>query len=740
MDHSKYRTIDGNEAVASIAYRLSEVIALYPITPSSPMGEHADDWSSLQRPNLWGTVPQIIEMQSEAGAAGAVHGALQAGALATTFTASQGLLLMLPNLFKIAGELTPFCMHVAARSVATHALSIFGDHTDVMMARGTGFALLSSASVQEAQDFAAIAHATTLATRIPVLHFFDGFRTSHEIAKIQILEDASLRDLIDPRWIHAHRERRLSPDRPVLRGTSQNPDTFFQAREAINPIYDRFPVHLERVMSRFAELTGRQYGLFEYHGHAEAEQVIVLMGSGGECVHETIDWLLERGEKVGVLKVHLFRPWSSDHFLKALPRTVKALAVLDRTKEPGSVGEPLLLEVSGALLEAYTKGSLPCMPKVLGGRYGLSSREFTPAMVRAIYQEMSKATPRTRFTVGICDDVTQLSLDVDDSLDIESSDVVRALFFGLGSDGTVSSNKASIKIIGEETEWFAQGHFVYDSKKSGSTTTSHLRFGPRPIRSTYQISSADFIAIHDPKILLRLDVLGRARQGATILLNTSTPRDRIWEEFPREVQQSLIERQCRLFAIDAYRVAESSGLGRRINTVMQVCFFSLARVLPEEEAIRQIKKSIENTWSKRGEEIVKRNQDAVDASLAELHEIALPQQVTSSLTRLPGVPDHAPDFVQRVTRLIIEGHGDRLPVSAFPIDGTWPTGTSRYEKRAIALEIPIWESDLCIQCNRCVMICPHAAIRAKVFTPEARSCLPESFPAVDAKCQKTSMD
>ncbi len=553
------------------------------------------------------------------------------------------------------------------------------------------------------------------------------------MAKIQILEDASLRELIDPNWIHAHRERRLSPDRPVLRGTSQNPDTFFQAREAINPLYDRFPDHMERVMARFAELTGRQYDLFEYHGHPEAERVIVLMGSGAECVHETIDWLLEQGDKVGVVKVHLFRPWSSDHFLKALPGTVKTLAVLDRTKEPGSVGEPLLLEVSGALLQAHTKGILPFMPKVLGGRYGLSSREFTPAMVHAIYQEMSKATPRTRFTVGICDDVTQLSLDFDDSLDIESSDVVRALFFGLGSDGTVSSNKASIKIIGEETEWFAQGHFVYDSKKSGSMTTSHLRFGPRPIRSTYQISSADFIAIHDPKILVRLDVLERARQGATVLLNTSTPRDRIWEEFPREVQQTLMERQCRLFAIDAYRVAESAGLGRRINTVMQVCFFSLARVLPEEEAIRQIKKSIENTWRKRGEEIVKRNQDAVDAALVELHEIALPQQVTSSLTRVPAVPEDAPDFVQRVTRLIIEGHGDRLPVSAFPIDGTWPTGTSRYEKRSIAQEIPIWESDLCIQCNRCVMICPHAAIRAKIFTSDARSCLPTSFPVVAAK-------
>lgn len=730
MDRRKFKTLDGNEAVASIAYRLSEVIAVYPITPASPMGEHADDWSSLSLPNLWGAIPQIVEMQSEAGAAGAIHGALQSGALVTTFTASQGLLLMLPNLFKIAGELTPFCMHVAARSVATHALSIFGDHSDVMTARGTGFALLASGSVQEAQDLAAIGHAATLATRIPVLHFFDGFRTSHEIAKIAVLEDRDLISLVDSQRLGEHRERRLTPDHPVIRGTSQNPDTFFQSREAANPFYNAFVDHLEKVMRQFEELTGRAYHAFDYYGHPEAERVLVIMGSGAECAHETVDWLLGQGERIGVLKVRLFRPWSTEHFLSALPATVRHLAVLDRTKEPGASGEPLLVEISAALLEAAARGRLTQLPRVIGGRYGLSSREFTPAMVRAVFGELAKDVPKTRFTVGVRDDVTNLSLEIDESFDVESPDVVRAVFYGLGSDGTVSSNKASIKILGEETELFAQGHFVYDSKKAGSTTVSHLRFGPQPIRSTYQIAKADFVAIHDPSFLLRLDVLERAGDGATILLNTPTPREKVWDELPLEAQKTMLERHCRLFVIDAYRVAEAAGLGRRINTVMQVCFFSLARVLPEADAIARIKESIAATWGKRGPEVVKRNVEAVDATLADLHEVNLPAATSSTRTRRPAVPESAPDFVQRVTRLILEGHGDQLPVSAFPPDGTWPTGTSRYEKRAIALDIPIWEADICVQCNRCVMICPHSAILAKVYEPAALATAPPSFPSV----------
>jgi len=716
---SEERTLDGNEAVASVAYRLSEVVAIYPITPASPMGEYADDWSALRRGNLWGAVPEIIEMQSEGGAAGVVHGALQGGALVTTFTASQGLLLMLPNLFKIAGELTPFCMHVAARSVATHALSIFGDHSDVMAARGTGFALLASGSVQEAQDLAAIGHAVTLAARIPVLHFFDGFRTSHEVAKIATLNDDVLSQLIDPRLVEAHRGRRLTPEHPVVRGTSQNPDAFFQSREATNPFYEAFGDHFDQALRRFETLTGRRYQAFDYHGHPAADRVIVLMGSGAECAHETVDWLLDRGERVGVVKVRLFRPFLLQRFLAALPSTVKHVAVLDRTKEPGSTGEPLLLEVSGALLEALTSGLLPRLPRIIGGRYGLSSKEFTPAMVKSVFDELQRETPKPRFTVGIRDDMTHLSLDVLEDFDIEPSDVVRAVFYGLGADGTVSSNKASIKIIGEQTEHYAQGHFVYDSKKAGSITVSHLRFGPRPIRSSYQISRADFVAVHDPGFLDRLEVLERARDGAVVLLNTSTPTEQVWESLPREAQETLLARHCRLFAIDAYRVAEAAGLERRINTVMQVCFFALARVLPVEKALEQIKISIAATWGKRGAEVVRRNVAAVDAALAGLHEVPLPTSATASRHRQLAVPASAPDFVQRVSRLLLEGHGDQLPVSAFPPDGTWPTGTSKFEKRGIALEIPIWESDLCVQCNRCAMICPHSAIRAKVYEPQS---------------------
>ncbi|MCR8914558.1 pyruvate:ferredoxin (flavodoxin) oxidoreductase [Marinobacter panjinensis] len=725
-----FQTLDGNEAVASVAYRLSETIAIYPITPASVMGEHADDWAALGKPNLWGQVPGVVEMQSEAGAAGAMHGALQAGSLVTTFTASQGLLLMLPNLFKIAGELSPFCMHVAARSVATHALSIFCDHSDVMSARGTGFALLASGSVQEAQDLAAIGHAVTLESRIPVMHFFDGFRTSHEIDKIVALSDEDLQALVSHDGVEAHRDRRMTPDRPVIRGTSQNPDAFFQSREATNPFYQAFPERLEAVLARFGDITGRRYQLFDYVGHPEAERVVILMGSGAECAHETVEWLVEQGQKVGVLKVRLFRPFASDRFLQALPDTVKHLAVLDRTKEPGAQGEPLLLEVSGALMEAYSRGDRQVLPRVIGGRYGLSSREFTPAMVCAVFDQLNEPSPKTRFTVGVRDDVTHLSLDVDSELDIESPKTRRALFFGLGADGTVSSNKSSIKILGEGTDLFAQGHFVYDSKKSGATTVSHLRFGPLPIRSSYQIRQAQFVAVHAPQFLERFDVLEHAASGATVLLNVPWPPDQVWDRLSVEAQRILVERKAHLFVIDAAEVAEKAGLERRINTVMQVCFFALDDILPRDEAIAHIKESIRQTWGRRGPEVVRRNVEAVDSALANLHEVTVPGEVTATRSRPPRVPEDAPDFVQKVTRLLMDGQGEKLPVSAFPPDGTWPTGTSQYEKRSIALEIPIWESDLCVQCNFCAMICPHTAITSKVFEPEAGKGAPDTFEAV----------
>ncbi|MGF2734331.1 pyruvate:ferredoxin (flavodoxin) oxidoreductase [Marinobacter sp. DUT-1] len=725
-----FQTLDGNEAVASVAYRLSETIAIYPITPASVMGEHADDWAALGRPNLWGQVPSVVEMQSEAGAAGAVHGALQSGSLVTTFTASQGLLLMLPNLFKIAGELSPFCMHIAARSVATHALSIFCDHSDVMTARGTGFGLLASGSVQEAQDLAAIGHAVTLEARVPVMHFFDGFRTSHEISKIAALSDEQLQGLVSHEGVDAHRARRMTPDRPVVRGTSQNPDAFFQSREATNPFYQAFPEKLEAVMERFAEVTGRRYQLFDYVGHPEAERVVILMGSGAECAHETVDWLLEQGEKVGVLKVRLFRPFATDRFLAALPDTVEHLAVLDRTKEPGAQGEPLLLEVSGALMEAWSRGERQTLPRVIGGRYGLSSREFTPAMVSAIFDELKAEGPKTRFTLGVRDDVTRLSLEVDEELDIESPKTRRALFFGLGADGTVSSNKASIKILGEGTDLFAQGHFVYDSKKSGATTVSHLRFGPLPIRSSYQIRKAQFVAIHAPQFLERFDVLEHAADGATVLLNVPWSKDETWDRLSVEVQRVLVERKARLYVIDAAEVAEKAGLERRINTVMQVCFFALADILPKDEAIARIKDAIRETWGRRGPEVVRRNVEAVDSALDNLHEVPVPDEATATRPRPPRVPEDAPDFVQKVTRLLMDGQGDKLPVSAFPPDGTWPSGTSQYEKRSIAQEIPIWESDLCVQCNFCAMICPHTAITSKVFDPEAARNGPETFETV----------
>jgi len=719
-------TIDANEAVASVAYRLSEVVAIYPITPASPMGEHAEEWSVTRRPNLWGSVPDVVEMQSEGGAAGALHGALQAGALATTFTSSQGLLLMIPNLFKIAGELTSLCMHVAARSVATHALSIFGDHSDVMAARGTGFAMLASGSPQEAVDLAAIAHAATLRSRVPFLHLFDGFRTSHEIQKIATIDDATLDALVDDAALAAHRARALSPDHPVIRGTAQNPDTFFQAREAANPFHDACPAVVADTMAQFAELTGRRYRLFDYVGHPDAERVVVMMGSGAECAHEVVDHLVARGEKVGLVKVRLFRPFSMDALVAVLPASVGSVAVLDRTKEPGSAGEPLLLDVTAALVDAVNRSTLAVLPRVIGGRYGLSSKEFDPPMVKAVFDELAAGSPRWRFTVGINDDITHLSLPVDDTFATEPAGVRRAVFFGLGADGTVSSNKASIKIIGETTALQGQGYFVYDSKKSGAATVSHLRFGPDTIRSTYQIRQAELVAVHDPGLLDRLDVLERAAPGATVLLNLPGDLDGAWDRLPRRVQEALIVKGCRLFVIDAERIADRFGLGRRINTIMQTCFFALAEVLPADTAISAIKASVETTWGRRGPEIVRRNVEAIDAALAELHELTIPATATAAAAR-PTVPADAPDFVQRVTRLILEGHGDQLPVSAFPPDGTWPTGTSRYEKRAIALTIPIWEPDLCVQCNRCSMICPHTAIVTKVFEPAHLDGAPASF-------------
>jgi pyruvate-ferredoxin/flavodoxin oxidoreductase len=730
VEHGEAAVLDANEAVATVAYRLSEVVAIYPITPASAMGEHADEWSAKGRPNLWGAVPRVVEMQSEGGAAGAVHGALQAGALVTTFTASQGLLLMLPNLYKIAGELTPCCIHVAARSIATHALSIFGDHSDVMATRGAGWALLASGSPQEAQDLAAIGHAATLAARVPFLHFFDGFRTSHEIQKIVPVDDDVLTALLDSDAIAAHRDRALDPNHPVARGTSQNPDAFFQGREATNPFYDQCPTIAAGTMERFAALTGRRYQLFDYVGHPEAERVVVMMGSGAECAHETVDALVARGERVGLVKVRLYRPFAMDAFVDALPSSVRSIAVLDRTKEPGATGEPLLLDVTAALADSVTAGTRPGLPRILGGRYGLGSKEFTPPMVKAAFDELDAERPRTRFTLGITDDVTGLSLTTDDSFDTEPPDVSRAVFYGLGSDGTVSANKATIRIIGDATDHACQGHFVLDSKKAGSTTVSHLRFGPAPIRSTYLIRRAGFVAVHDPGFLDRLDVLERADQGATVLVNAPVPAEEVWATLPIEAQETLIERGCRLFAIDAHRLAEEHGLGRRINTIMQACFFALSDVLPVEEALTRMKDSVASTWGRRGPEIVRRNTAAIDDAVAALHEIPVPALADATRRRRPGVPPDAPDFVQRVTRLLLEGHGDRLPVSAFPPDGTWPTGTSRYEKRAIALDLPIWEPDLCVQCNRCSMICPHAAILTKVFDPTAAADAPASFRSV----------
>ena len=721
--------VDGNEAAASVAHRLSEVIAIYPITPSSAMGELSDEWSAAGRRNVWGLVPTVVEMQSEGGAAGAVHGALQAGCLATTFTASQGLLLMVPNMYKIAGELTPFAMHVAARTLATHALSIFGDHSDVMACRQTGFAMLASGSVQEAQDFAAIAHAATLASRIPFLHFFDGFRTSHEIAKITPLEDETLRALVPDALVAAHRARALTPDRPVVRGTAQNPDVFFQAREAGNLFVAACPGIVQQTMEQFARLTGRAYRLFDYAGHPEADRVLVLMGSGSEVAHETVDWLVGRGEKVGVLKVRLFRPFSILDFVAALPPSVRKIAVLDRTKEPGSVGEPLYQDVVTALREARDNGDMEGRedPRVVGGRYGLSSKEFTPAMIAGVFEELQRPAPKNHFTVGIVDDVTGMSLPWDRDLDIEPESVVRAVFYGLGADGTVSANKNTIKIIGGETAHSAQGYFVYDSKKSGAMTISHLRFGPGPIRSSYLIGKASFVGCHQFEFLLRYDVLEHAADGADLLVNCPGDPSGVWDRLPRDVQEQILAKRIRVHAIEAGKVAREAGMAGRVNTIMQACFFAISGVLPREEAIDRIKKAIVKTYAKKGKEVLERNLAAVDRAIENLVTLELPSQATSTVARIPPVTAGAPEFVQRVTAAMIAGRGDMLPVSAFPPDGTWPVGTSRYEKRNIASQIPVWEESLCIQCNKCALVCPHAAIRAKVYPPDLLATAPPTF-------------
>ncbi len=748
-------TTDGNDAAVRVAYKLSEVVAIYPITPSTPMGEQADAWGAAGQPNLWGTVPQVQEMQSEAGAAGAIHGALQTGALTTTFTASQGLLLMIPNMYKIAGELTPAVFHVASRAIAAQGLSIFGDHQDVMAARATGWAMLCSGSVQEAHDLALIAHAATLKSRVPFIHFFDGFRTSHEINTIELLEDDDLRALVDPEWILAHRGRGLSPERPFIRGTAQNPDVYFQARESVNPFYDELPEIVQGLMDQLAARTGRRYRLAEYHGAPDAERVIVIMGSGGETVEETVRYLCARGEKVGVLRVRLFRPFPMEQVLQALPATVKAIAVLDRTKEPGSAGEPLYLDVLAALTRhpaagirypgagngQRNAGAIPPTAgcRVIAGRYGLASKEFTPAMVQAVFGELAKAAPKQRFTVGVEDDVTFLSLPVDPAFSIEGEETARCIFWGLGSDGTVGANKDSIKIIGDLSGEFAQGYFVYDSKKSGSVTISHLRFGPHPIRAPYLITDASFVACHQFSFLERLDVLRHARPGATFLLNSPYGPEEVCARIPYEVREELRAKQLRFYVVDASRVARENGMGGYINRIMQTCFFALGSGLPRAVAIDQIKASIKKAYAEYGPGTVERNLKAVDDTLANLYQVTVPDErhpalaAASDLRRRPPVSPDAPLLVREVLGAMVAGEGDALPVSALPVDGTYPSGTAQWEKRNIALEIPVWDPELCIQCGKCTIVCPHSAIREKVYDRTLLAEAPESFPSTDAK-------
>jgi pyruvate-ferredoxin/flavodoxin oxidoreductase len=720
-------TVDGNEAAASVAYRLNEVCCIYPITPSSPMAELADEWSSQGRPNIWGTVPLVVEMQSEGGAAGALHGALQGGTLATTFTASQGLLLMIPNMYKIAGELTAAVIHVAARSLAAQGLSIFGDHSDVMAVRQTGFALLASASVQEAHDLALVAQAATLSTRVPFVHFFDGFRTSHELNTIELLSDEDLRALVPVGPVLAHRGRALSPERPFIRGTAQNPDVYFQARETVNPFYARIPGVVQEKMDRLGERTGRRYRLVDYYGHPEAERVLVIMGSGGETARETVAFLAERGERVGVAQVRLYRPFPADALVQALPATVASVAVLDRTKEPGSLGEPLFLDVVAALSDAVADGAREVMPKVIGGRYGLSSKEFSPGMAAGVLAELRREHPRRRFTVGINDDVSGTSLPFDPSLDIEPPETVRAVFFGLGADGTVSANKNTIKILGEEGGRYAQGYFVYDSKKSGSQTASHLRFGPGPIHAPYLVSQASFVGCHQFGLLEHGEVLGRAAPGATLLLNAPCAADQVWDALTRPIQEQILAKGIQLYVIDAGRIAREAGLGGRINTVLQTCFFAISGVLEREQAIGRIKAAISKTYGRRGAEVVERNQAAVDRALAGLHRVQLPEHVTTTREPRPIVPGDAPEFVRTVTAVMMAGRGDELPVSALPADGTYPSGTTAYEKRNVSELVAVWDPELCIQCGNCSFVCPHSVIRSRYYPPSALEGAPGSF-------------
>jgi pyruvate-ferredoxin/flavodoxin oxidoreductase len=735
MTNKTYYTLDGNEAVAKVVYKLNEVVAIYPITPSSPMAEWADSWNSEGQPNLWGTIPAVVELQSEGGVAGAVHGALQTGALTTTFTASQGLLLMIPNMYKIAGELTATVFHVAARSLAAQGLSIFGDHSDVMSTRSTGFALLCSASVQEAHDFALISHSATLKSRLPFIHFFDGFRTSHEVQKIELLSDDVLRSLIDDHLIREHRARSLSPDRPVLRGTAQNPDVYFQARETVNPFYEKCPDIVQQVMDDFAELVGRKYNLFDYHGDPNAEQVIVIMGSGCETVHETVDYFNKQGQKLGVLKVRLYRPFAVEKFISALPESVKSIAVLDRCKEPGGPGEPLYLDVITAIHETTQKSRLSNLKTVVGGRYGLSSKDFTPSMIKAVFDNLAQTTPKNHFTVGINDDLSHTSLDYDPEFSIEPDSVVRAIFYGLGSDGTVGANKNSIKIIGEETDNYAQGYFVYDSKKSGSVTVSHLRFGPDLIRSIYLINKANFLACHQPIFLERFEMIDQIIPGGTFLLNTHYGPEEIWENLPPSYQEKIVKNRIKFYVTNAHKVAKEAGMGGHINTVMQVCFFAISGVLPKDEAIAQINKSIVKTFGKKGEDVVKMNLRAVEQSLANLYEVKVPDHIdiNNAAPVLKTLSENAPEFVRNVLGKMIAGCGDQIPVSALPNDGTYPTGTTQWEKRNIAQEIPVWDPNVCVQCGKCVMVCPHAVIRNKTYEESYLEAAPETFLSANAK-------
>ncbi len=729
MGEAQVVTIDGNEAAAYVAYRVNEVCAIYPITPSSTMAELADQWASEGKKNIWGTIPEVVEMQSEAGAAGTVHGSLQGGALTTTFTASQGLMLMIPNMFKIAGELTPCVIHVAARSLATQGLSIFGDHQDVMAVLPTGFAQLASSSVQEAHDMALIAQTATLESRIPFIHFFDGFRTSHEVNKISLISEDQMRAMIDVDLVIAHRRRALNPDNPFIRGTAQNPDTYFQSRETVNIFYERVPGIVENAMAKFAGLVGRRYQLFDYFGAPDAERIVIVMGSAADTTRETVDYLNARGEKIGLVQVHLFRPFSASHLLAAIPSTTKAIAVLDRTKEPGGTGEPLYTDVVTAFFESFAAGKVPtaAMPKIIGGRYGLSSKEFNPAMVKGVFDELAKETPKNHFTIGINDDVAHTSIAYDRSFSTEPESVHRALFYGLGADGTVGANKNTIKIIGEEGDLHAQGYFVYDSKKSGSQTVSHVRFGPQPIRSAYLIQAANFIGCHQFNFVEKTNVLALALPGATFLLNSPYGPDEVWNKLPRLIQEEMVSKKLKFYVIDALKVARETGMGTRTNTIMQTCFFAISGVLSREEAIDRIKKSIRKTYGKKGEEIVRKNFEAVDVTLAHLHEAKVPEAVTSSQEMRAVVPAKAPEFVQNVTAMMMAGRGDELPVSALPVDGTYPSGTTRWEKRNISPFVPAWEPEICIQCGNCSFVCPHGVIRSKLYHQDRLEAAPATF-------------